>query len=374
MADEDDGLKGIVDTGRAGLEEFIATARERVATVRERYRGRMDEAYVLKKQRKVNDGIESAEQLQGLVTEVSVKVDECKGALSGVSALARKEQGSDIDGESEQSLAVLKERYYAQGGLIKRAYKKLRGKDISIKDALTIVYDTVSELPGFVTHLDDSLRTNEAGMTELRSSIMKAIEDTVMDIPKIRRDISILEHGSEHTPGLEQMQAEYSRLEKIWDEEAANGEESAAETRATMERLDIALKEQRAVYDELKIREERYEQNIALFKSQLEKIKQYDGMLRGVRRVVMDTRNYVEVQVPYVMREIKSQRAQVQALTGADSILTFLETQEEASRHLNDRIRLACDFVGQRIDTIRQQTIESPTIYHKLTDGQHTEK
>jgi len=374
MTDDRNKLKGIVDTGRVELEGFIAAARERVATVRDKYKGHMDETYVLKQQKKINEGVESAEQLHNLVTEVSTKVEECKGALSGVSALAKREQGRDVDEESKQSLAILKAKYYAQGGLIRRAYKKVRGKDISIRDALTVVYDTVSELPRFVTHLDDSLRTNESGMTDLKIDIMKAIEDTVTDTPQIRRDISVLEKGSGDTPSIEQMETEYSKLEKIWEQEATEGKESVVETRATMERLDLTLKEQRAMYDELMVREERYEQNIALLKSQLKKIKQYDELLRGVRRVVMDTRNYVEIQVPYVMKEIESQKTQVQALTGADSILTFLETQEAASKHLNDRIRLACDFVGERIGTIRQQTIESPTIYKQLTNGQPTEK
>jgi len=143
------------------------------------------------------------------------------------------------------------------------------------------------------------------------------------------------------------------------------GKQTEAEVLYKLQQLETVLGGMKDEYSVLDAQERRAEQNIGLLNANIEKIGRYLEMLNETKKVVADTDNFAEVQVPYVMREIESQKTEIQTLGGVDKVLAFLDAQRDLSQALNVRIAMATKYLDGRVSEVREKCMNA-SIYLEL--------
>lgn len=332
------------------LEKVKTQLGERLRGIRQRYQERLNGAYVLGQQRRVERGVQAVEMLQGLIGEVSSKIDYSQRVMGGVSSLVRHQNGTAQEGDSE-ALETLTSRYYASGSFISRAVRRLRRKGMSIEEGLDILHETVVGLPPFVRKLHEEIKAREKDLYQLRTDLRGGIEQIIQSKPGLTVDKESLHQE------IQRWKAEYAPLEEKRKSNSAQGKATEPKVLYQLAQLDGVLGNLQDEYSMLDAQERRADQNVDLLNANIEKVGKYLEMLNATKGVVADADNFVEIQVPYVMREIEAQKTEIQTLGGVDKVITFLDRQREVSQEINARISGATVYLAERVSEVREKCL-----------------
>ncbi|MBI4980666.1 hypothetical protein HZC30_03875 [Candidatus Woesearchaeota archaeon] len=342
------------------FDELKTKVNDTIARMREKYAQRIDDAYVLRQQGKVAEGIKKVRELQELVGVVSSKTEYGRRVMDGVIALAHREQGNPQEGDKE-SLETLASAYYSRHSFLARAYRRLRGKPIvSIDEGLSILHETVSMLPGYVDRLHRELKEQEGGMRGLKTGLRGNVEMIIQEKPQLAQD------REELYQKIEPLKAQYHELESVREQNSSQGRTTEAQVLSQLEQLELLLDQAQEAYTELATQEKRAQNNVDMLNSQIKKVDQYLILLSGTKEIVTDATNYVNVQVPFVKGEIESQKAEIRALSGVNGVIDFLEGQKVVSREINAKIKSASSYLAQKVEEVRKRDLEAPSIYPLL--------
>ena len=342
------------------LEKLKDGIGKKVEGIRKRYQERLNGAYVLREQKRVEHGVQAVEQLQSLIGEVSSKVDYSQKVMGGVNSLMRRKRGMAQEQGDDEALETITSRFYAKGNFLTRPIRKLFKKSISIEEGLDILHDTVSEIPAFVQRLHGEIKAREADMRGLRVDLRGGIEQIILSKPQMTKDRNDLYQDITH------IEQQYNELEAVRKANSEQGKQTEDEVLYKLQQLETVLGGLKDEYTILEAQERRADQNIGLLNANIEKIGRYLAMLDETKKVVADTDNFAEVQVPYVMREIEAQKTEIQTLGGVDKVLTFLDNQRELSKALNARIAMATRYLDGRVEEVRKNCMDA-SIYLELS-------
>lgn len=333
---------------------------KKLGDIRQRYQERLNGAYVLREQQRVEKGVNAVEQLQTLIGEVSSKVGYSQKVMAGVNSLMRRKRGMAGEEGDEEALETLTSKFYAKGNLFTRPIRRLLGRKLSIEEGLDVLHETVAEIPAFVQRLHGEIKARESDLHQLRTDLRRGIESILLSKPELVKDKDGLYQV------LEKVEAQYNELEAVRKANSEQGKQTDAEVLYRLQQMEGILGGLRDEYTVLEAQERRADQNIGLLNANIKKIGRYLGMLDETKKVVADTNNFAEVHVPYVMREIEAQRTEIQTLGGVDRVLTFFDKQRELSQGLNVRIAAATKYLDGRVNEVREKCL-SASIYPELS-------
>ncbi len=333
------------------LEKLKESIGKKLGDIRQRYQERLNGAYVLGEQQRVEKGVNAVEQLQALIGEVSSKVGYSQKVMEGVNSLVRRQRGMVTEEGDEEALETLTSKFYAKGNMLTRPIRRLLGGKLSIEQGLDVLHETVSEIPAFVQRLHSEIKTREGDLRQLRTDLREGIESILLSKPELVKD------KEELYSVLSKVEAQYNELEAVRKANSEQGKQTDGGVLYKLQQMEGILGGLRDEYTVLDAQERRAEQNIGLLNANIEKIGRYLGMLDETKKVVADTDNFAEVHVPYVMREIEAQRTEIQTLGGVDRVLTFFDRQRELSQGLNVRIAAATKYLDGRVNEVREKCL-----------------
>lgn len=342
----------------ADMKDKIGTAMSQFKT---KYKETIDEMYVLKTIQRVNEGIQTVVEVQGLVEKVNSEIGNTTQITKGVTTLMKKDSSSaDAD---EKSLEVLTDVYYSKHNPISRFFMKLVGrKEVTISQGLDVLRDTVSVLPDYVNKLNEQLGKSETDMYSLKKELRGSIETIIAEKPELSANKESL------AAQIAEIEKAYAEYEGIRKENSSKGVSTEPAVLVKLEELELVLNQARDYQREIDTREKTSQKNIDLLNAQIKKVDQYLDLLGSTREVVTDANNYVNVQVPYILQEIKSQKSGIQAITGVNAVLNFLDNQQELSLQLNQRIKVATLYLGAKVEEVRLEAIQAHSIYPMLEE------
>jgi DNA repair exonuclease SbcCD ATPase subunit len=330
-----------------------------MAELRTRYNEKIDEGYVFKTIQRVNEGIATVVEVQGLVEKVNSKIDYTRQITSGVTALIKNDPASEDT--NERSLEVLTDVYYSKHSPISKFFMKLVGrKEVTISQGLDVLKDTVSVLPSYVNKLNEQLGKSETDMYNLKKELRGSIETIIAEKPELCANKEAL------AAQIKDIEDAYKQYERVRNENSSKGVSTEHAVLEKLEELELVLNHANDYKREIDTKEKTAQKNVDLLNAQIKKVDQYLSLLGSTREVVTDANNYVNVQVPYVLEEIKSQKSGIQAITGVNSVLNFLENQQQLSLQLNQRIKVATAYLGAKVEEVRLEAIQAHSIYPML--------
>lgn len=342
------------------FNELKTKVGDAIAGMRKKYAQHIDDAYVLRQQSRVEAGAKAVRELQELVGVVSSKTEYGRRVMDGITALARQEKGEASEGDKE-SLETLTAAYHSRYPFLARVYRRMRGKPIlSIEEGLNILQDTVSILPEYVGKLHRELKEQEQGMRGFKSGLRETVESIIQEKPGLAQDKDDLHQR------IEELKVKYQELESVREQNSSQGQSTDAQVLSQLEQLELLLSQAQEAHAELATKEKRAQSNVDMLNSHLKKVDQYLALLGGTREIVTDAANYVNLQVPYALREIKSQKSEIRALGGVNGVINFLEEQKVVSREINVRIKQASTYLAGKVEEVRQKELKAPSIYPLL--------
>ncbi|MDP2628427.1 MAG: hypothetical protein Q8P15_00840 [Nanoarchaeota archaeon] len=320
--------------------------------------------------KKLEDSLETVEEIRQLTVELSDKVSEGNVVLQGTMALVSKENAGEYKHISETSIEGLKKLYDGKrnGGLVKKILMApidlvTGNRDVTLKNALNLIENISQEIPPYVQRLSEELKRKRKDLCELRQDIRGNIEKLISS----RLPIENARDESEKV--IRELETEYHSLEKEREELTSEGK-PANELLNRLHSLEIPIEQAKESYGELKIRVDSLQGNINLYNDQIGKIGQLIDLLDETRNPVNLAREFVNVHVPYIIGEVRTQKSQVHSLTGVNRVMNFLQREAEFSGILNDRIKLGSDYLNVKVKEIRDNLPK--TIYH-LEPGKQVE-
>ena len=334
--------------------------KEKITELCEKYKDTKDSYLNERAYNKLSQGIEAVEEVRKLTQELSDKVDEGNIALEGTMAIVIRQKKQELKTTSEASLNKLEELYNKKSGFIRKIYAKTTGNPyITLRDGLNIIENTAEQIPPYVERLSVELSKRRGNLSEFRGELRSGIEKLLEKRTPVEKDILELEKD------MKVLQQEYDNLEKQRLENSSQGKQTAPEMLRELDLLELPINEVQEKYSELKVRKDSLQTNINLINNQVGKVGELIDLLDETREPVNLAREFVEIQVPYVLEEIRTQKAQVRSLFGVNRTINFLEGQAELAGVLNTRIKLAAEYLDGKVKQIRDNIINEQSIYGK---------
>src|SRR3989344_1559448 len=310
--------------------------------LKERYKEKIASLADTREHDNLRKGIGALEGIKVMTGELANQVDLGCKSIEGTNSLMRRAAGvkSEYD---KKCLEGLSDAYYGEVGVVKRLMGRLPivgRKYPTLKDALTIVENVAEKIPEYVERLSKELDERGQDLATLRTGLRNNIEGFIHQRRPLEEDISKLEAQ------ISKIEREHNDLEDQRYKNSSDGKETPLEIIEKLQLYELSLESGRSLHSELKARKDRLQANIDLTNNQIGKVGQLGGLLDETRHVVHNAREFVDVQVPYVLEEIASQRTQISSLAGIEQVSRFLETQARHSVEINERIHKATAYLG----------------------------
>lgn len=338
--------------------------KEKFSKMSEKYQGKIDSHLNSKAYHEINDGLRLVEEVKELVDDLSQKVERGNVAVKGALALTRQRIGTLIEGD-KKSLEGLRTVYDGERGRIGRFVSRVTGnRHPPLKKALEMIGEVTEQIPPYVDRLSTELNNRREELTGFKDYLRKNIEGLIESRGPLENDIYQLDDL------VKSLEAEYNTLEQQRLENSSKGIRTEPELITRLGMLESVVSEAREKYSELDSRKQHLQGNIDLVNNQIGKINQLMGLLHQSQDIVYRAKDFVDIQVPYVINEIRNQGSQIHSLAGIDRTVEFLDRQREVSARINDRIKLAADYLDKRVEEVRENAIASQSIYSLPGDSQ----
>lgn len=332
--------------------------KEKIKGLSEKYKDTKDSYLNERAYNKLGEGIEAVEEVRKLTQELSDKVNEGNVALEGTMTLVMRQRQQETKNISEISLNKLEELYNKKMSLIKKLYARITGNTyITLREGLNIIENTTEQIPTYVERLSEELSKRRGNLSEFRSELRGGIEKLVDERTPLGKDVLELEEA------MENLEKEYGTLEKQRLENSSQGIKTNPEMLKELDSLELVLSESQERHSELKVRKDNLQNYINLVNTQIGKVGELINLLDETRDPVNLAKEFVEVHVPYVLEEIRTQKSQVRSLFGVNRTMNFLEGQAELAGVLNTRIKLAAEYLDGKVKQIRNDVISKGSIY-----------
>lgn len=331
----------------------INSVRNYLAELGGKYKDSFQHYLDLKELTKVEYGIKAVDEISKMSSDVSRRVNEGHVALEGAASLVRR----DYSGRENASLEKLSELWYAnKKPLLKVASRILRRKP-NLRDALEIVGRVAGNIPSYVERLSQQLSERRQELSSLRNELREKVEDMIASRQPLQEDYNAL--GAQ----LHSLEEEYKSLENERLTNSGQGLLSRPELIQGLGQLELIIGETKDKYHELEGQERVLSKGIENVNNQIGKVGQLLELLGKSQQVAHLANEFVKIQVPYVVAEIRSQASQVQALVGIDRVGEFLRKQAEVSGIINDKIKVAVSYLGKKVEELRDDLSERDSIY-----------
>ena len=337
------------------MELNLEDVKDYIYGLKGKYAEKYSELNAFRGHEKLAKGIEAVETTRELLDGLGEKVKEGHLVLRGTAQLmAKQEPKTDLDKEALEHLADI---YHGNQGLIKRMVCKVKGDKPTLEDSLEVIKDVADQIVPYVHGLTGQLVKRREELSQLRADLRQNVEDQIMMRLPLEQDISNIETN------IMQLESEYNTLESTRVTNAVGRETTDSSIIEKLGLLELALGGMRDTYVELKAKRKGIESNIEISNGQVEKVGQLLEQFANAQEVVYGAKDFVDIQVPYVLGEICTQQTQIRALTGVNRVSQFLEEQQEVSRQINDRIKIAVGYLDKKVDQLRDNTVKNPSIY-----------
>lgn len=334
-----EGVKGKLSKLRDDYQDFLKNRRE-------------NESYT-----RLERGVQAIESIRTMTEELSDRIQHGYRALQGTRSLVRVQRGYGSSEQDKKGIEQLRKVYVGNKGIVSRILTRMSGKYPSLREALRAVESTAEGIPQYIEHLSQEIEARREELSYFRSGLRENIEDYIKDKEPLQRDVSGLESE------IKNLEEEYNKLETERLENSSGGKETDPTAIRKLSELEIVLGSSHDVYTELETKERLIQSNIDLTNSQIEKVGQLLELLNDARKVVTLAQDFVDIQVPYVLSEIRTQGTQIHALAGVNKAVDFLESQAEVSGIINQRIKTAVEYLDEHVEEVRDRIIEKDDIY-----------
>ncbi|MDO8516991.1 MAG: hypothetical protein Q7S33_02595 [Nanoarchaeota archaeon] len=336
---------------------MLEDLRAKISEIGEKYSNAKTEYNQDKVYGKIQEGIEAIERIKAQASQLEAQVAEGSRVLEGTRVLLGKET-SDSQERNKQSLTTLAKMYNKNCGLLERVILYVHGnKYPTLKQTLGLIEKISTQLPSYIESLSDGLNKNEKGLSSFRTDLRTNIEEYIRSRPILENDIDCLNQS------LIQLQEKYEELERQRQENSSKGMETDKEVLQALDFLEIPIAEAREQLGKLRTHESNIDYNVRLTNDQIKRVGQLLNLLGESRKAVDQAENFVNVQVPYILREIGAQKAEINALSGVERTVNFLEEQAKFSGKVNVRIAQATDYLQDRVTQVQQQVVNRKSIF-----------
>ncbi|MBR9706344.1 hypothetical protein GOV14_04885 [Candidatus Pacearchaeota archaeon] len=306
---------------------------------------------------RIAKGIDAIDEIRKLTGDLSDKVEEGDKAIQGTIALVKQSQGETEQG-NESALLNLKSMYEGEAGFFGRALYRVTGrKTPSLKKSLQIVENIAQQIPVYVSSLSSELDERKRDLTQFRSELRNDAERLIGLKSPLYDDINQLETI------IVNLESECEDLEAQRREHLDQKQQNSPELISKLRLLELTLDDAKDQYTQLKDRDGYIEGSVKMINSQIDKIRDQAELLDVSRQATSLAKDFVEIQVPYVVNDVRAQRSQVRALTGVNQATDFLKNQAVASGEINSRIREAAEFLNGKVDRVKDEIVSRSTIY-----------
>lgn len=305
----------------------------------------------------ISEGLRLVEEVREVVDDLSQKVERGNVAINGALALTRQKIGT-LKEADKKSLENLRGAYDGERSTFGRLISRVTGnRHPPLKRALEMIGEVAEQIPPYVDRLSKELNDRRGELTGFKDNLRRNIESLIESQAPLQDDIYQLE-------GLvKSLETEYDKLEQERVDNSSKGIRTEPELITKLGMLESVISEAKEKYSELNMREKHAQGNIDLINNQIEKINQLMKLLHGSQDIVYRAKDFVDIQVPYVINEIRNQGSQIHSLAGIERTVEFLERQRQVSSGINDKIKLAAEYLDKRVEEVRENTIASQSIY-----------
>ena len=341
--------------------------KDRIAEIGIRYKEDITSGIVGRTYEQLNRGIEAIVKIEEMTKELSGELNRGNVAIKGALSLAKKMKNQgDYDSES---LEGLRKMYDGEKGFMKRTVSKVIGrfsgkKYPSMKEALHMIRTVAEKIPDYVNNLDNELSERREKLTSFRSELRRNIEELIPQRAPLEEKLAEL--GAD----FKTMKMEYEELEKKRLEDSEKEIASPTEVISKLDKLELYISQADEAFSTLEAKKTHLGKNIELLNSQIKKSGELLELLGSSQGTVKIAKEFVDIHVPYIIAEIKTQESEVKALSGIDRTMSFLVREDVVSRVVNERIKSATLYLVDRVNEIRQRIIENPTIYTQIEKGE----
>ncbi len=340
----------------------IGSVKDYLTGIKDKYKEGMLRLDSQRNQERVLRGIENITSIRELLLEIDAKVEEGKDMIKGTARIMGSGDSLPTNAD-DASLRRLSDAYYGSQSFIKKIAIKVTGKSRpSLEEALSVIKDVTADIVPYVDKMSQELVKRRGELTQLRTELRGNVESYIDSREPMDLDIASLELK------IKELDDHYKTVEQERAKNAAGMTSTSPEKLKELELLEMSLSELRETYNELKVKRKTIESNIGITNSQVEKVGDLLELLDKTQDAAYEAKEFVDVQVPYVLSEINAQQTQIQALTGINAAMQFLSEQAEVSREINSRISYAAGYLSEKIDVIRQKTLDDTTIYARLPE------
>jgi len=302
----------------------------------------------------VNRQIEGiSDGVNGQIDNLSKYISEGNTATNGALELVRRVQGQEYqDNEFITGLRQLYEGKKRQGGLLSKfgATLPFWHKEMTLKDALGIVEDVAKKIPDYMKKIEQDVAGKKNDLTNLKAYLREQVEENLEEIPKIEEDL-------EEIKGIyKELNLEYEKLEQQRKENSSKGIRTDPQIIKKLGLLEQTISEIDEKKSDLQSKREHVEEYIGMRNNQIQNITELTkDIINKSQKTIRNGLDLVEVQVPYLVAEVRAQKSQIRALTETERIAKFLEGQQRSSGPINQRILIASEFVGKRVEEVKEQ-------------------
>ncbi len=342
------------------------TIQQNVKGATKKVREGIEQHRALRQYERVRQGLEAVAAVDGMLQELSLKVNQGHVAIRAASSLAAQKYRPKASGESGEAVQELGTLFYGQMNPFWRIVGKICGRKPTLQEALGIIHTIAEQTPRYVEDLSNRVSDGKEGLLSLKGDLRGAVEQYIAEKSGLERNAATLE--GQITP----LQEEYTSLEAQRALASRKGEQTNTETLQRLATLDFKLSRLRDDYSQTTTRANNVDSDITITNAQINKVDSALELLGKVQQVVCEGRQFVQVQVPYVLREIEAQESQVGALTGIQGVLNFLGAQSTVSRDVNLRIRDAASYLSGKVQELRTELEGNSSIFPPAFIGSRT--
>jgi hypothetical protein len=304
--------------------------------------------------KQLKSGIEAIEEVKSLNEELSDKIDEGNAAIRGTIVLARGRSGD----EDKESLEGLRKIYEGERGIFKALGSYItRNKYPSLRDALNVIGKIAERIPSYIERLSGDVYSRKEDLISFKDELRNNIENMVCSISPLEQDIKELDEMTRT------LKAEYNSLERQRADNSSNRIKNPPELLQRILLTELSLEQLKDQRTELEVRKRNIDNNIDLSNNQVKKVGELVDLLNQTQETVQSAKDFVDIQVPYVIREINAQKSQIHSLSGVSRAMDFLEGQHQTSGEINMKIKVAAGYLENRVEKIKEEISGSSSIY-----------